>query len=36
MIKLIEYDLWLESLMPIEETAQEEGQEEEREREYPF
>ena len=35
MIKLIEYDLWLESLMPIEETAQEEEQEEE-ERDYPF
>ena len=34
MIKLIEYDLWLESLMPIEETAQEEQDEEERE--YPF
>ena len=35
MVKLIEYDLWLESLMPIEETAQEEEQEEE-ERDYPF
>ena len=35
MIKLIEYDLWLESLMPIEETAQEEEQDEE-ERDYPF
>lgn len=37
MIKLIEYDLWLESLMPIEETAKEEEQEEqEEERDYPF
>jgi hypothetical protein len=36
MVKIIEYDLWLESLMPIEETAQEEQEQEEEEREYPF
>lgn len=33
MIKLIEYDLWLESMMPTEDVAQEEQEEE---TEYPF
>jgi hypothetical protein len=31
MVKLIEYDMWLESLMPTEEVEQEEE-----ETEYPF